>query len=187
MINVSTLFEFAIEQLFERVGEKRLVSRGVDVGEYELRYAYVERPRADSVPADRVTDRLWQIYQSIDVKTVDGQAFEELEQSILAIAPFGPLGSPLYRFETSLTGEALERVFSVDPDDLAEDVVEAWDRTTFELFAHQPSMLQFYTDNRDAGGFTVNRVRQLSGLAGSELRNAVFLLNSREPSTAAAA
>jgi hypothetical protein len=181
MINVSTLFEFAIEQLFERVGEKRLVSRGVDVGEYELRYAYVERPRADSVPADRVTDRLWQIYQSIDVKTVDGQAFEELEQSILAIAPFGPLGSPLYRFETSLTGEALERVFSVDPDDLAEDVVEAWDHTTFELFAHQPSMLQFYTDNRDAGGFTVNRVRQLSGLAGSELRNAVFLLNSREP------
>lgn len=155
MINVATMFEFELEERFDledrpasQGGGQRLVSRGVETDEYAMTYSFVEGPKVENTTeeADNVVKRLGEIYSTIDVQTVPQDALNDLALSLKEIGKLGELGDVHYRFDAAFVGDSLDRLFGMDPQDIASKALTAYDRTVREVFDEQPTTLKVYRE-----------------------------------------
>ena len=175
LVDVQTLFQFSIQELFERRG-RVLESRGATLGGYAMRYGY-HRELKDSTDAATVLKSLRGKLADISFQVVEPADLRSLSDDLTQVGELGPLKDVKLDIRLTLAPDALDRFFAQpDSESLRLQVQAAWDRAVHASFSGHPAMLSFYERFREDPGFPGEAS---SGLNRIDYNYASLTINSR--------
>ena len=157
ILNVNTLFEVSLQELYERRGET-LTRGGLRLRGYGLRYNYTEALQG-AVPAAAVRAQLREVASMIDFELVPADDYDELCDGIEEIGRLGDLGEPTIDIDVAVSREALVEIFSESSTDkVRARVRKAYSRAVRVAFGEFQRVIDFYMARKDSG-FDVSEVR----------------------------
>ena len=177
ILNVNTLFEVSLQELFKRQGDT-LTGQGLQLQAEGLRYNYTDTLRGN-VRAAAVRAQLQEVTSRIDFEVVPPDDYDDLCEGIEEIGRLGDLGEPTIDIDVGVSRDALAEIFSESStEEVHARVREAYSRAVQVAFADYQRVIAFYEARKDTG-FDVSDVKSARwGIRATEQMMAKNITNS---------